>query len=401
MIDIITNRCQPFLPRRNAGGKRTALPGHPLRHPIGPQPRRQRLQALRRVEVAQHRVVRHLDLGDRLHVLAQQRAGAGIAGDLRGFRGRTRGPTASGCPACRGTSAPRCSRPSSGRRRRSAGRSCARSPAACRPGTPCAAAHVRAAARRCRPSGWPTGPRRNPAACTKRTGRPAERVLGSRRPGGRSRRAPAGRRATARCPPPARSSACRRGRRPAACCAAPSGASVPAASTTAATWRGARRDAVRGVAGAFARGSGRTSMSFSRPPTPMRMISAGPTGSPANRRVSTKSMPFSFGLRAQPGNTRAGRVADPAEADQVAGIHRHAEMQDLAAGAHDRPPGRRRAGPPPPRRRRPAAGRRPGGEQLPQRGGDRRPRRAGSAAAAAACRRAGDARLGRRDGASR
>ena len=92
---------------------------------------------------------------------------------------------------------------------------------------------------------------------------------------------------------------------------------------------------VCGVAGAFSRGSGRVSISFSRPPTPICMISVGPTGRPANSRVSTKSMPFSFGLRAQPGSTSAGRVADAAEADQVAGIDRHAEMQDLAAGPHD------------------------------------------------------------------
>ena len=65
---------------------------------------------------------------------------------------------------------------------------------------------------------------------------------------------------------------------------------------------------VRGVAGAFSRGSGRVSISFSRPPTPIFMISDGPTGSPANSRVSTKSMPLSFGLRAQPGSTSAGRV---------------------------------------------------------------------------------------------
>ena len=67
----------------------------------------------------------------------------------------------------------------------------------------------------------------------------------------------------------------------------------------------------------------------------MRMMSRGVTVRPANSRVSTKSMPFSFGLRAQPGSTSAGRCADAAEADQVAGIDRHAEMQDLAAGPHD------------------------------------------------------------------
>ena len=82
------------------------------------------------------------------------------------------------------------------------------------------------------------------------------------------------------------------------------------------------------------------------------------TFSPANRRVRMKSMPFSFGLRAQPGST-SGVLADPADADQVARIDRHAEMHDFAAGAHDARPARRRAGPPRPRRRPPAACRRP------------------------------------------
>jgi len=40
-------------------------------------------------------------------------------------------------------------------------------------------------------------------------------------------------------------------------------------------------------------GSGRVSNSFSSPPTPIRIRSAEVTFSPANRRVSTKSMPFS------------------------------------------------------------------------------------------------------------
>ena len=38
----------------------------------------------------------------------------------------------------------------------------------------------------------------------------------------------------------------------------------------------------------------------------MRMISALVTFRPANSRVSTKSIPFSFGLRAHPGSTSAG-----------------------------------------------------------------------------------------------
>ena len=38
----------------------------------------------------------------------------------------------------------------------------------------------------------------------------------------------------------------------------------------------------------------------------MRMMSRGVTGTPANSRVSTKSIPFRLGLRAQPGSTSAG-----------------------------------------------------------------------------------------------
>ena len=68
--------------------------------------------------------------------------------------------------------------------------------------------------------------------------------------------------------------------------------------------RGAAPD--RGVAGAFSRGIGRVSISFSRPPTPMRIMSRGVTGTPANRRLSTKSIPFRLGLRAHPGSTNAG-----------------------------------------------------------------------------------------------
>ncbi len=72
--------------------------------------------------------------------------------------------------------------------------------------------------------------------------------------------------------------------------------------------RCAGRDRFAAVAGAFSRGIGRASISLSRPPTPIRITSAGPTGNPANSRGSTKSMPFSFGLRAHPGSTSAGRA---------------------------------------------------------------------------------------------
>ena len=50
-----------------------------------------------------------------------------------------------------------------------------------------------------------------------------------------------------------------------------------------------------------ARGSGRDGISASRPPLPMRMISPGPTGSPATSRSSTQSKPLTLGERAQPG----------------------------------------------------------------------------------------------------
>ena len=62
-------------------------------------------------------------------------------------------------------------------------------------------------------------------------------------------------------------------------------------------------------------------------------------GRPAGRRparCSTQSKPLSLGERAQPGRPSTGVVAEPAEQQQVAGIDRHAEMIDRAAGALDR-----------------------------------------------------------------
>ena len=68
----------------------------------------------------------------------------------------------------------------------------------------------------------------------------------------------------------------------------------PAASTTAATRRP--------FSGAgSSRGCGRVTISISKPPTPMPVISARVTGKPASKRMSTQSKPFSLGLRAQPG----------------------------------------------------------------------------------------------------
>ena len=67
----------------------------------------------------------------------------------------------------------------------------------------------------------------------------------------------------------------------------------------------------------------------------MRMISAGPTGRPATSRSSTQSKPLTLGERAQPGSPSTG-FADMAEQQQIAGIDRHAEMVDPAAGGDDR-----------------------------------------------------------------
>ena len=77
----------------------------------------------------------------------------------------------------------------------------------------------------------------------------------------------------------------------------------PAASTSAAMLR-------TGCSGS-SRGCGRVTISMSRPPTPMPVMSSRGTGSPARSRISTQSKPFSFGLRAQPG---APSTACPAAA---------------------------------------------------------------------------------------
>ena len=167
-------------------------------------------------------------------------------------------------------------------RRRAAGRSSGRSPAACRPGRP-ARRRTPRAPRRCRPSGWRTVPRRSRGrARSAPAGRPAR--AGSARPGARSPPAPAAHWRTARCPPRGRSSPCRCGRPPAACCAAPCGATGRPPGPPRRWWAHcAARCRCAACAGAFSRGSGRTSISFSRPPTPIRMISAG---RPAGRRTA-------------------------------------------------------------------------------------------------------------------
>ena len=136
----------------------------------------------------------------------------------------------------------------------------------------------------------------------------------------------------------------------------------PAASTRAAM-RGPpglrhRRGAACGVglrrAAAAASGS-----RPSRPPTPIAHDLA--PRRPAARRPaarSTQSKPLTLGERAQPGRPSTGMRADPAEQQQIAGIDRHAEMVDRAAGRRRSPPGSRRAGRRSPRRRRSAPCRR-------------------------------------------
>ena len=130
----------------------------------------------------------------------------------------------------------------------------------------------------------------------------------------------------------------RRRRRPAACWGRPCGVERPAASTSTAT-RGAccgprlRRRRRRAAAGGVG-------ISASRPPAPMRTISARPTGRPAASRSSTMSKPLYLGDLAQPGRPSTGLPSSSASQQQVAGIDRHAEMDDLAArlldaGRHD------------------------------------------------------------------
>ena len=72
---------------------------------------------------------------------------------------------------------------------------------------------------------------------------------------------------------------------------------------------------------------------------PMRRISSAPTSRPASSRFSTKSKPFSFGERAQPGAPRTGfcRWAGAPPGNEPSSrrlrrIDRHAEMRDASAG---------------------------------------------------------------------
>ena len=67
----------------------------------------------------------------------------------------------------------------------------------------------------------------------------------------------------------------------------------------------------------------------------MPAMSSAVTSSPAIRRSSTQSKPFSLGLRAQPGAPMTGFPPSLAENQQVAGIDRHADADNLAAGLPD------------------------------------------------------------------
>ena len=339
------------------------------------------------VEVAQHRIVGHLHLGHRLQVLAEQEARAGIAGDLQDLGEEP--PIPQHRVALLAAERRQHDQPSLVRIvvTTAAGRSSGRSPAACRPGRP-APPHTPRAPRRCRPSGWPTAPRRSRRrGHSAPAGRPAH--AGPAPPDGRSPPAPAAHSTTARCPPRGRSSPCRCGRRPAACCAAPSGATGrPPARPRRWSARCAGRCRCCGVAGAFSRGSGRVSISFSRPPTPIFMISDGTDRQPGEQPRQHEVDAVELRAARAAGQHQRRPRADAAEADQVAGVHRHAEMQDLAARRARCRRGRRRAGPPPPRRRPPAAGRRLGKSAIPVPCRSVLPR-AARAAAAAASRSAG------------
>ena len=86
----------------------------------------------------------------------------------------------------------------------------------------------------------------------------------------------------------------------------------PAASTRPAT--------LRPASGAgSARGCGRVTISISNPPTPSPVMSERRIGSPASRRVSTQSKPFSFGERAQPGAPSTGRPFASATSSRLPG----------------------------------------------------------------------------------
>ena len=84
------------------------------------------------------------------------------------------------------------------------------------------------------------------------------------------------------------------------------------------------------------RGCGRVTISISKPPTPMPVMSSRVTGMPASNRISTQSNPFSFGERAQPGAPSKVFPLELSDQDEIAGIDRHAEMLDAPARRLDR-----------------------------------------------------------------
>ena len=148
----------------------------------------------------------------------------------------------------------------------------------------------------------------------------------------------------------------------------------PAASTTAAMrWSPA--------ATGSSRGCGRVTISISRPPTPRPVMASRGTSSPASRRMSTQSNPFSFG------RARAARRAEqrtPARIRQQQEIARDRPACRNARSGRRSPrprPGSHRAGRRSRRRRTRSRARRPRAAPLPA------PWRAPSARAAPAARR--------------
>ena len=71
-------------------------------------------------------------------------------------------------------------------------------------------------------------------------------------------------------------------------------------------WGDGGRGPCSGLGEAAARGIGRLPISMSRPPAPMRMMSAPLSERPAIKRRSTQSSPLSLGERAQPGMPSTG-----------------------------------------------------------------------------------------------
>ena len=68
----------------------------------------------------------------------------------------------------------------------------------------------------------------------------------------------------------------------------------------------------------------------------MPVMASRGTSSPASKRISTQSNPFSLGERAQPGAPSTGRPRASRQQQQIAGIDRHAEMLDPPADRLDR-----------------------------------------------------------------